>query len=92
MTNDKKRWVPVMFPAGPFPGSVNIAIKGENVVTSEVAKQLIDSVEGNLNGRNGHKDSNTGNASTEGTTQVPSDGSVHADVHASPDTESGKGN
>lgn len=46
MNADKKNWVPIFFPEGPFKGSVNLSIKGENVVSAETAKQLIDLTEG----------------------------------------------
>ena len=49
MNEDKKRWIPVCFPAGPFNGSVNIALKGANVVSAKEAKELIDATEGQMN-------------------------------------------
>lgn len=45
MNADKRNWVPVFFPMGPFEGSVNLSIKGENVVSAEAAKKLIDLTE-----------------------------------------------
>ena len=45
MNADKRNWVPVFFPMGQFEGNVNLLIKGENVVTAEQAKAIIDEVE-----------------------------------------------
>ena len=77
MNEDKKRWVPVCFPMGTFKGSVNIAIKGSNVLTAEEAKKLIDTTEGQLdaNALRITKVSNirvhgAGSPSSEGTPEV----------------------
>lgn len=40
----KAGWVPVYFPKG-LKGSVNITIKGTDVVSADIAKTMIDSVE-----------------------------------------------
>lgn len=77
MPKDMKRWVPVCFPMGTFKGSVNIAIKGSNVLTAEKAKKLIDATEGQLDAdalRNTKVSSNSvhnpGSPSSKGTTEV----------------------
>lgn len=57
MSDAKKRWVPVFFPLGKFQGSVNLRINGDNVVTAEIAKQMIDTVEEQ---HNASTDNNTG--------------------------------
>lgn len=66
MTKELKRWVAVMFPNGPFKGTVNLAIKGEHVVTAQTAKDMIDAAEANANvGTNG-----SGSTSPQGETKV----------------------
>lgn len=45
MKKDMIRWAVIMFPQGPFKGSVNIAVRGEHVHTAQEAKELIDNCE-----------------------------------------------
>ena len=48
MNEELKRWIPVCFPMGPFEGTVNLALKGSNVLTATEAKELIDKAEEQL--------------------------------------------
>ena len=73
MTDVKKRWIPVCFPMGPFNGSVNIALKGANVLSAKDAKELIDATEGQLNASAQLHTStihSTGSPGSEGETKV----------------------
>ena len=54
MSADKKRWVVIHFPEGPFKGSINLAIKGEYVVSAKAAKTIIDELD-----KPGENDDNT---------------------------------
>lgn len=83
MPEEKKRWVPVCFPMGPFTGSVNIAVKGEHVITAEDAKKLIDLTEGQINAGELHTTSlHSKNASSgEGSPKVQQEGSLCPGVH-----------
>ena len=73
MNADKKRWVPICFPQGPFTGSVNLLIKGESVVTAEAAKNLIDAVERDENVKqlSTSENSSSGSPDSQGETKVP---------------------
>lgn len=72
MTKELKRWIPVCFPMGPFKGSVNIALKGTNVLSAKEAKELIDMTEGQMKNGVLHTDTihSTGNPGSEGETKV----------------------
>ena len=85
MNEDKKRWVPVYFPKGPFKGSVNLAIKGENVVTADAAKELIDAMEDKLDT---NKICSSGCSCCKGSSEVSKGGEVCANVHASENQKS----
>ena len=73
MNADKKRWVPICFPQGPFTGSVNLLIKGESVVTAEAAKNLIDAVERDENVKqlSTSENNSSGSPDSQGETKVP---------------------
>lgn len=81
MNEEKKRWVPVFFPNGPFKGNVNLSINGANVCSAETAKELIDAVEKN----DADKNNSAGNTGSEGTPEVPESGQVCTDVHTCKD-------
>lgn len=49
MTKELKRWVPIMFPKGPFKGKVNLTIDGSLLRTASEAKDLIDAAENDNN-------------------------------------------
>ena len=85
MNEEKKRWVPVCFPNGPFNGSVNLAIKGDNVVTADAAKELIDAMEDKLDT---NKLCSSGCSCCKGSSEVSASGSVLADVHANENPKS----
>ena len=85
MTNELKRWIPVCFPMGEFKGSVNIALKGKNVLSAKDAKELIDQTERQLaNGGDLHanKINSTGSAGSEGPSTLPEGRELCPDVHA----------
>lgn len=72
MTSELKRWIPVCFPMGPFTGSVNIVLKGTNVLSAKEAKELIDKTEGQINDGELHANTinNSRNAGGERETEV----------------------
>lgn len=90
MTNELKRWIPVCFPMGPFNGSVNIALKGTNVLSAKEAKELIDMTERQMNNGILHTDmlDNTGSTSSQRTTTLPEGREICPDVHTSEDSKS----
>lgn len=45
MNEEKKEWVVVRFPQGPFQGTVNVAISGEWVVSANTAKELMENMD-----------------------------------------------
>ena len=67
MTEELKRWVPVMFPKGPFKGKVNLTIDGSLLRTASEAKELIDAAEGELDENRVCSTRNTG---SKGKTKV----------------------
>ena len=72
MSEELKRWIPVCFPMGPFEGTVNLALKGSNVLTATEAKELIDKSEEQLNASKVHANwiNGDGDARTETKTEV----------------------
>ena len=42
MPEEKKEWVVLQFPQGPFAGRVNVAINGEWVVSAQTIKEIMD--------------------------------------------------
>ena len=70
MKEELKRWIPVCFPMGPFEGTVNLALKGSNVLTATEAKELIDKSEEQMNAGNVHSTLINGAGSNETETDV----------------------
>ena len=42
MPEEKREWVVIQFPQGPFAGRVNVAINGEWVVSAQTIKEIMD--------------------------------------------------
>lgn len=68
MNEERKNWVVIHFPNGPFQGSVNLAIAGKDVVSADAAKEMIDTLE---SAHNASTCNSNGCSCCKGETEVP---------------------
>ena len=69
MSENKKRWVVILFPNGEFTGKLTIGIDDKYIKNKEMAKQIIDKTEKEYEN---NKSSSDGRADSEGTPEVQS--------------------